>query len=114
MLPVPANLPDRFKPFVDLLDGAMVTSRQLAQRWNLSEQTLANDRTAGKNLPFVRLPGGSVRYYVSEIMAAELAGARGPLSIDRVALELAAMAEVSDTLAAAILTRLRLALEAPA
>lgn len=113
MLPVPANMPERFAPLASLLEGSMATPRTLARRWDLSEQTLANNRTAGKGLPFVNLPTGSVRYYVSEILAAELAGTRGPLSIDRVALELAAMPEVPETLAAAILARLRIALGAP-
>lgn len=113
MLPVPANMPERFKPLANLLEGVMVTPRVLARRWDLSEQTLANNRTAGKGVPYVNLPTGSVRYYAAEILAAELAGARGPLTIDRVALELAAMSEVPETLAAAILDRLRLALGAP-
>lgn len=113
MLPVPASLPARFKPLADLLEGVMVTPVDLSRRWNLSDQTLSNDRTNGRGLPFVKLPMGSVRYRVAEILAAELAGTRGPLTVDRVALELSVMPEVSDTLAAAILTRLKQALEAP-
>lgn len=113
MLPLPANMPPRYEPLIRLLEGVMVPPRMLASRWSVSEQTLSNDRAAGRNLPFTKLPGGSVRYYVSEIIGAELAGTRGPLSLQRIALELSTMDDVPETLAAAIMDRLRKATEAP-
>ena len=47
-----------------------VTSRELADRWRLSDQTLANWRHAGKGPPFIRV-GGRVLYPISGIQSFE-------------------------------------------
>lgn len=108
MLPVPANLPARFEPVIRLLESTLITPKELAQHWGQHENTLANMRSGGKGLPYIALPGGgSIRYRVSEVLAAELAGTRGPLSVERVALELAAMPDVPVELQHKIIERLR-------
>lgn len=47
-----------------------LTSKELAQRWRLSEQTLANWRTGGKGPPFIRV-GARVLYPMEGINAQE-------------------------------------------
>lgn len=53
------------------------TPAELAERWHLSEQTLANWRTARKGPRFVRL-GGAVRYPLAEVLAFEQQGQHKP------------------------------------
>lgn len=100
-------MPSRFEPLSELLSGAMMTTADLSERWRYSEQTLRNARAQNIGLPYMALPTGGIRYRVSEIVAAELAGTRGPLSVNRVALELASMPEVPEAVAKAIMARLR-------
>jgi len=107
MLPVPPNLPEKYKPLIAILESTLVRPASLAERWGYSDQTLSNHRSQGRGLPFIILPGGAIRYRASEILAAEKAGTRGPLSVDRVALELAAMPDVPEKLQRAIIERLR-------
>lgn len=108
-----SNFPPRYKPLADLVGGFMVPPTVLSARWGTSTQTLANWRSTGKGLPAMRMPEGAIRYRVSEILAAEIAGTHGPLSVDRVALELSVMPDVSADLAAKIVDRLKAAMAPP-
>lgn len=47
-------------------DRLYLTSKELAHRWRLSEQTLANWRHARKGPPFVRI-GGRVLYPLASL-----------------------------------------------
>jgi predicted site-specific integrase-resolvase len=47
-----------------------LTSKEVADRWRLSDQTLANWRSAGKGPPFIRV-GSRVLYPVEGIHAYE-------------------------------------------
>jgi hypothetical protein len=107
MIPVPSHVTGKFAPLARMLEGVMLRPSDLAERWGYSDQTLSNHRSAGKGLPFITLPGGSVRYRASEIIAAEYAGTRGPLSVDRVALVLARMQDVPEKIQAAIIAELK-------
>lgn len=49
---------------------AYLTSKELADRWRLADQTLANWRHAGKGPPFIRV-GGRVLYPIEGIHAYE-------------------------------------------
>lgn len=51
-------------------ERAYLTSKELADRWRLSDQTLANWRYAGKGPPFIRV-GARVLYPVEGIHAYE-------------------------------------------
>ena len=51
-------------------ERAYLTSKELADRWRLSDQTLANWRSAGKGPPFVRV-GSRVLYPIEGIEACE-------------------------------------------
>jgi hypothetical protein len=59
-----------------LPDGSALqffTPAELAACWHLSEQTLANWRTAKKGPRFIRL-GGDVRYPLAEVLRIEQEG----------------------------------------
>jgi hypothetical protein len=47
-----------------------LTSKELSDRWRLSDQTLANWRYAGKGPPFIRV-GARVLYPINGIQAFE-------------------------------------------
>ena len=51
-------------------ERAYLTSKKLADRWRLSDQTLANWRYAGKGPPFIRV-GARVLYPAEGIHAFE-------------------------------------------
>ncbi|MEV2238781.1 DNA-binding protein [Micromonospora sp. NPDC049891] len=48
----------------------LITPAALATRWGISTRTLANQRSLGTGLPFLRL-GGRVAYRVSDVLAYE-------------------------------------------
>jgi len=51
-------------------EKAFLTSKELSDRWRLSDQTLANWRYAGKGPPFIRV-GSRVLYPVDGIYSFE-------------------------------------------
>ena len=52
------------------MSNPFLTSKEVADRWRLSDQTLANWRSAGKGPPFIRV-GTRVLYPVEGIHAFE-------------------------------------------
>jgi hypothetical protein len=44
----------------------LLTTRDLAQRWQVNAGSLANDRSAGRGVPYVKI-GGAVRYRLSDV-----------------------------------------------
>lgn len=52
------------------MSAAFLTSKEVADRWRLSDQTLANWRSAGKGPPFTRV-GTRVLYPIEGIHAFE-------------------------------------------
>lgn len=44
----------------------LLTTRDLAQRWQVNAGSLANDRSAGRSVPYVKI-GGAVRYRLSDV-----------------------------------------------
>lgn len=53
-----------------VVERAYLTSKEVADRWRLSDQTLANWRHAGKGPPFIRV-GSRVLYPIEGINAWE-------------------------------------------
>lgn len=51
-------------------ERAYLTSKEVADRWRLSDQTMANWRHAGKGPPFIRV-GSRVLYAIESIIAFE-------------------------------------------
>lgn len=97
-----------------LLDDVLVPASALAAHWGYTENHLANMRRDGvqRGLPFVKLPTGGVRYRMSEILAAEIGGTTGPLTIDRVLLAVSACKGVSPEVRAAVIEHLKATLMA--
>lgn len=52
------------------MNDLFITPSELAQRWRISAQTLANWRSAGRGPPYIRL-GRGILYRLSEIEALE-------------------------------------------
>lgn len=102
-------LADRYAALTRLLGDSAVATPVLAARWGYSIQSLSNARASKSagGLPFFETPTGGIRYFWREIIMAEFAGTRGPLSIDRIAVELSFMPEVPAELADLIVERLR-------
>ncbi len=65
------------EPSAATIDDIFLTPQQLADRWQLDTGTLSNLRARGEGVPFVKLPSGSVRYKVADVLTAETASARG-------------------------------------
>lgn len=51
----------------------LLTTDELAARWGRSPRSLANDRSAGRGIRYIRLGGGTIRYYLSDIEKYEAA-----------------------------------------
>lgn len=98
-----------YRPLLDVLDSVLMTSGELAKHWRFSEDHLSNLRRAGKGPPFLRLVTGSVRYRVKDILESELAGTRGPLTVDDVCLALSACAALTLEQRAAAIDHIRAA-----
>lgn len=79
-----------FEPLLELLYPYLIRPNELAAHWGYTEEYLHAMRKAGRGPAFLKLPTGGVRYRASDIIRAELAGTRGPLTVDRVCETLAA------------------------
>ncbi len=60
-----------------VIDDVYLTADEVSERWRLSVQTLANLRSKGEGPPFTKLPSGSIRYKLSDILEAEEDGQYG-------------------------------------
>jgi hypothetical protein len=58
-------------------DDILLTVDELSERWRLSVQSLANLRSKGEGVPYVKLPSGSIRYKLSDVLEAEGDGQYG-------------------------------------
>jgi len=50
----------------------LLTETDLAARWQVSKGALANDRSARRGVPFVKISAGRIRYRLDHIEAFEL------------------------------------------
>lgn len=57
----------------------LLTETDLAHRWQVARGSLANDRSANRGVPFVKL-GTRVRYRLSDVEAYEAAALVSPLA----------------------------------
>lgn len=114
MLPVPQRL--RLKPgyaaLVRACDDVHLKASDLARRWHMSKDHLANQRRVNKGPAFIKLPSGSVLYPMSEVLAWELAGwdehndGAPRLTRERIELALSTMPEIEPDLIEKITARL--------
>jgi hypothetical protein len=100
-----------YRPVLDLVSDVLISSDDLAAHWGYSESHVANlRRDTSRGVPWIKLPTGGIRYRLSEILAAEIAGTTGAITLDRVALAVAACGSVPPEHRAAIVAHLREAL----
>ena len=115
MLPFPprVSVPDdpAHGPLLNLVSDVLISSAALAAHWGYTDNHLSNlRRNTGAGLPFVKLPTGGIRYRMSEVLAAEIAGTVGPLSVDRAILAVSACTAVPAEHRAVMLAHLKVAL----
>ncbi|WP_156119020.1 hypothetical protein [Modestobacter caceresii] len=68
----PFHVPRHSPPPGDL--GATLSTAELASRWKCSPGYLANARSAGTSIPYLKLfSGGRVVYRMDDVLAAEAA-----------------------------------------
>lgn len=101
-MPLPAPRSPHFAPFIGLCDAVLLTTAEVARHLKYSEQHLHNMRRADEGIAFVKLPGGAIRYQLSEIIAWQLQGQRGPVTLERVSMALATMPRLGPDVRAAI------------
>lgn len=97
MLPIAKRLlrmPAAYRPLLDLLSDVLMTSDDLCSHWRYTPTHLCNLRKRGK-IPYIKLYSGAIRYRVSEIIDAEIAGTSGSITVDQVCLILAACEKLS-------------------
>jgi hypothetical protein len=106
--PIPAGLlAEHHAPILALLSDTLLTADQVAARWQQSPQTLANARRSNTSLPFLKLPrSGHVRYRLSDVIAAELAGMRGPITVEVVRLAIMGTPGLSPAVRDAVVARI--------
>ncbi len=103
MLPKPPVDAGKYAPLLALCESILVTPDELAKHWRMSRDYLANVRRAGRGTPHIKLPTGRVLYRLSDVLAAELGGTAGDITLERIELALAAMPRLpADTRAAVI------------
>ena len=89
------NKPEGYEPLLQLLSDVFVTSSELAAHWRYTQTHLCNLRKRNAGVPHIKLASGGVRYRLSDIIAAEIEGTSGPMTIERVCLALAACKDLS-------------------
>jgi hypothetical protein len=57
----------------------LLTSQQLAERWSISQKTLANHRCNGTGVPYIKI-GAAVRYQLSDVLDHEHRVATGEVA----------------------------------
>lgn len=70
----------------EVVGGQLLTTRELAERWRLSPETVLRWKRRGL-IPFVVLPGGSIRYRLEDVERIERERATvrvvGPATLER-------------------------------
>lgn len=91
MLPTPHHLSvnPAYAPFLSMTDALLLTTDELAKHWRYTKQAMHNMRRLRTGPAWLKLPGGAVRYRHSDILAYELYGHGGGLTLDRVSMALA-------------------------
>lgn len=91
MLATPHNLylDPAYSPFLALTDAVLLTTEEVARHLRYNPQSLHNMRQRNVGPAYVKLAGGAIRYRHSEILAYELFGHGGGLTLERVAVALA-------------------------
>lgn len=103
---------EAYKPLLVMLESILISPSELAEHWRVGTGSLASHRHANTGVPFLKLSIGRVRYRLSDVIADEIQGIRGPLTLDSVLLAVAACQDVSLETRAIVQRHLRRAFEA--
>lgn len=98
-----------FAPVLEMCRGVLLTPAEVGARYSYTEEHLCNLRKAGRGWPFMKLETGGIRYRLSDLLAAELRGTTGPLTLERVEQAVAACDSVPLEHRAAMVKHLRAA-----
>lgn len=109
MLPTTQSLAidESYEPFLRLTDTLLLTTEDVAKHWRYNKQSLHNMRRLRTGPAWIKLPGGAVRYRHSDILAYELYGHGGGLTLDRVSVALATCPDLKPAQRAAIEAHLK-------
>lgn len=88
------RMPTAYRPLIDLLSDVLMTSDELCSHWRYTPTHVCNLRKRGK-VPFIKLYSGAIRYRMSEIIEAEVAGTLGTITVEQICLVLAACEKLS-------------------
>ncbi len=84
-----------YAPFLELLEGEILTPKELTARWRYGPSQLANLRRVEKGVPWFHLPTGGIRYRLKDVLEAELRGTAGPLTTEHIILAVMSCQEIS-------------------
>lgn len=92
-----------YDAILDALGDRLLKAAEVADHLRYSEQHLANLRRVGRStwLPWIDLPGGAIRYRLADVARAQVLGQRGPLTVEKACLAIAAAPNLSDEAKAA-------------
>ncbi|UDL88111.1 helix-turn-helix domain-containing protein [Mesorhizobium sp. PAMC28654] len=65
----------------DAIDDPLLTTDQVAERYNFHPQSLRNLLAKGKGPKAIKLPGGRIRYRASDLLAWEVSGIAEPARV---------------------------------
>jgi len=120
-VPYPRKLEAKeiYSPLLALRNDTLLRPIDVTTRWQVGVDHLVRLRERGAGPAWLRLPGsrkvedrptGQIRYRLSDIVAAELDGAAGPLTLARVYLAVSACDFLSEAQRTAVILKLEAAL----
>lgn len=107
MIPIRPKISEAFAPLLDLLGDNLLTTTEVAEHLRFSVDHLANLRRQSRWLPWIQFETGAVRYRLADVIAAQIAGTDGPLTLDRVCLAIVAAPDLDTKTKAAVQAALR-------
>ncbi len=113
MIPGYTTAIEVYQPLMRLLDGVLLTSAEAGTHLRYSPEQMSNLRRTAKGPPFFKLPTGAVRYEASALLAWQLQGLQGALSVERVTLAVSACNAVPPDHRATIIAHLEKAFVPP-
>lgn len=105
------NNSEGYQPLLQLLSDVFITSSELASHWRYTHTHLCNLRKRNAGVPHIKLASGGVRYRLSDVIAAEIEGTSGPMTVERMCLALAACKDLSAQDRATAQAHIRMVLE---
>lgn len=106
MLPIHPNVSEVYAPLIDLMGDHLLTTAEVAEHFRFSVCHLANLRRRGQFIPWVQLSTGAIRYRLADVVAAQIVGKAGPMTLNRACLAILASTDLDPKGKAAAQTAL--------